>query len=888
MDDTRDSSRSLGPVLIGLCVCALLLLAVFLGWLMRERARRFEIAATEARLQMMAAAEALHTESDVLPVRTSLPPRALEDAYEWEEEQPDGLATVIVRVGRAPLGEALRGAQVSLVSDTSAGVPVTRDAITDASGVAGFGCEPGERVREVFVPAAEERPAAWRALSHELVAGRLFGTSVLVGPGARLEGRVVDGAGRGVAGARIALACCDLEHYEREGRSLDRIALSDAEGRFAFDAVGPAYVVSASDTGAISAGILLGAVNGPETIELSDLVLVPSRSLPGLVMGEDLLPMRGAQVSARCVSSPVAGIEPWPRITTRTNSFGCFVLDPLPRTPLELEVYGPDGAHSTMHVGADAERADFGGVMLLPGGRWILGVVVDQAGAPVAGARIQVIGAGGEPTESYEDGRFVVADLSGGEGALFVDAGEGGSAWLAQIDSTLGGEEERIVRLEPRRSLAGRVVDETGAPVEGALVSLRGDRELAREGEESLTCLGLLSSERGATDAEGRFAFDKLWPGRFALEVSHPDEPDLSLHAESESGGAPLELAWDRPRLRRVVIAGEVRDAQSGAAIDEFQVAALRPTEEPESQEGRLRSFHDAAGRFQIAALPPGAYRLRVDAPGYLAGEQDLGELAEGEHASAIELVPLREVELAFQDPEGIPLSTGALTIRRLDGTELGPLDPEALDRPPGGPAGAGAAARLVDQGRVRTVLPAELLELELALPGNERLSYLLDVSAAQGAPEIFVVDLDAHTSRESAHVLVCAARQGAPDIETGWVRSLSRGQREQLAAGHALALYDGGRLELSVRDRHGALVGRAVLEPVPGGGWRSTFRLAHFADAIVSEAQLPVMQIDLPRKGFRLEARAEGFERAEITVDALGSTDLDSSRALVLRRAGE
>jgi protocatechuate 3,4-dioxygenase beta subunit len=781
MDDTRDSSRSVVPVLVGLCILALLLLIVFYGWFARERAVR---AAREA--EMQAHMEARLAASAGAPVERSLPPRALEDAFEWEEEQAGEHATVLVRVGCAPLGEAHRGAEVTLFTDSITGTPAERAAPTDTLGIAGFYCEAGEEVREVFVRATRDRPAASRKLSHALVAGRLFGSSVIVGKGARVSGRVVDERGEPVSAASVSLVCGSLEHFQGRSEQPDRECTSDAAGRFALDAVGPAYVAWALGEKGACSSISTGTVGEEEQIDIDDLVLLP----------------------------PPAGVS-------------------------EDEL----------------------------GARWILGRVLDATGEPAAGARVETLERTRTTTETDLDGRFLLVRRSAQLAGLCVNGGAHGTAWLAPVDPSAGSEAPLVVRLEEPRSLVGRLTDEAGMPVGGAEIALRGDRELELEDGTRLTCLAILGNDRATTDAEGRFSVEKLWPGRFALEVRHPDEPDLSMHLEAESGAAPLELVWDRPLLSRVVIEGLVRDARNGTAIDAFDVAALRPAEEPGTFEGPRRSFLAAEGRFRIAALPPAAYRLRIEAPGYLAEERDLGLLAEGVHASEIELVPLREVELAFQDPDGVPLTAGTLTFRRLDGTEVAPLE------------------GLVADGRTRAVLPAELLELELALPGNARLSYLLDLATTDGDPSVFVVDLDAHESRESASVLVCAALPGASGIEAGWVPSLSRAELERLASGDGFTVFDGERLELTLRDRHGALVGRGTLER-EDGAWRSSFALAHRSAAVVEEEELPRMRLDLPRKGFRLEVQAPGFERLEIAVDALLPVDLDSSRALVLREA--
>jgi hypothetical protein len=229
-----------------------------------------------------------------------------------------------------------------------------------------------------------------------------------------------------------------------------------------------------------------------------------------------------------------------------------------------------------------------------------------------------------------------------------------------------------------------------------------------------------------------------------------------------------------------------------------------------------------------------------------------VGVLEEGEHGFECELQPLHLLELAFVDELGAPVPTGTVAVRREDGNAI--------------PGDGASAARALEEGRVRLLVPAELLELELELAGGETLSYALDPRDGEGGEEVFVVDLDAHSTRDEARVLVLLIDAEEKRLEPGWF--------DEIAEEWAGIL------------RNGALIGRGTLGRNVTGGWRSDFVLAHDPLAIVEQDPFPFLGLELPRRGFRLEVRAIGCEPLSVAVEELRPNDLDSTRVLVLRRA--
>lgn len=133
------------------------------------------------------------------------------------------------------------------------------------------------------------------------------------------------------------------------------------------------------------------------------------------------------------------------------------------------------------------------------------------------------------------------------------------------------------------------------------------------------------------TEPDGHFMTHALAPGEYALELAHPDhEPARCVARVSDAGGdvdVRCELAA-RPKHADLEL--RVVDA-FGVAVAGALVAMSGPAE--------ATFTSDPDGRVARAAVTPGAYRVRVDAPGYLAHVRNVS--VEPERATHITLVLL-------------------------------------------------------------------------------------------------------------------------------------------------------------------------------------------------------------------------------------------------------
>ena len=283
----------------------------------------------------------------------------------------------------------------------------------------------------------------------------------------------------------------------------------------------------------------------------------------------------------------------------------------------------------------------------------LFGTVVNEAGAPVAGAVLEVLQ---DPMRSSSLRRFLseaaqqVAETSrsASDGTFRFRLPRGAVRDLCVrapgfaetlVPSCLAGERLRVV-MHPGGTFVLVAKDTKDAPVEGAFVRL--GRWV--DGAEPVF------ERTGTTGRDGRCVFESLVPGRVSCLVTHPQyaQPDGgSFSAVPRSGVRTLEVVLpDGPTAY-----GTVRDATNGAGIAGARVS---PSWEPH------RAFlTDEEGRFAYPGLrPAGTEVLRVDAEGYGSSSATVSVGTAAEVLLTAEDV----VEGRVMDAKGAPVA-GALVI---------------------------------------------------------------------------------------------------------------------------------------------------------------------------------------------------------------------------------
>ena len=112
------------------------------------------------------------------------------------------------------------------------------------------------------------------------------------------------------------------------------------------------------------------------------------------------------------------------------------------------------------------------------------------------------------------------------------------------------------------------------------------------------------------TDSAGLFVFENLAPGPLRLEISHPDYNAGGCDTVIPAQGGDINVhCFLRPGNKEGAISGQVKD-QDGNPVAGARVEIM----------GALSTvtLSDASGLFAMVDAPPGTYRVRVTAAGYL------------------------------------------------------------------------------------------------------------------------------------------------------------------------------------------------------------------------------------------------------------------------------
>jgi hypothetical protein len=244
--------------------------------------------------------------------------------------------------------------------------------------------------------------------------------------------------------------------------------------------------------------------------------------------------------------------------------------------------------------------------------------VVDGAGRPVEGASVSIrdFPSSDRPKPGLTDarGNYEVLGLKP-EQVTVVDiiASAPSLGATVEVEPRSAGEASKPleVQLEPLGSLTGRVRDEDGQPVEGAVVQLyRNIRDRHRSGRS----FGLPVETRNELEPDGSYTFKQLIPG-----ASYNTNVEAGGFARSSSAHVNIkagqESRLDDYRLPSAAreVRGVVVDARGNPAADvtvNYESDHRRALYAPQGSTWFQQT--DARGRFHLTGLPRGPVRLMV------------------------------------------------------------------------------------------------------------------------------------------------------------------------------------------------------------------------------------------------------------------------------------
>ncbi|MCB9591329.1 MAG: carboxypeptidase regulatory-like domain-containing protein [Sandaracinaceae bacterium] len=657
-------------------------------------------------------------------------------------------------------------------------------------------------------------------------------------PGAVLTGIIRDSdTDRGIEGAEITVSAESLD-------VAPRATTSDAEGHFRIAGIpfGPQRV-SVYAEGYVPVTALEHDPAGPLEIELT-----PGGTLVGVVLDADRQPIEGATLEVvgeavdhqpvelggdrgfrdavfasqldpgggmrlevtegevppiplvpvsteeRGLSLPTAPTERQWATSHLSDAQGGFRIEGIPPGHVQVVARHPGFASATtarLFVGAGStwDRLE---LVLAPAGR-LIGRVVDEREVGVEGVLVEVH-SDREPHPrvafTNDRGGFVLDSVVG---ELSVTARPNGRpAVRERVTVESGGEATVVLALEGELNrLHGRTVDGRGFPVGGVQVAVIALRA-------SAPYRTTLFSAR-----DGTFVADGLPAGPWRLEATSSGYAPSTLDVFETTGEAQIALA------RGARVEGSVVDDFTGRGVRAV-ITLVRDDLPPE----RLRAQTDGDGRFEIPRARAAAWRLTIQADGYLPHEraltvEDRGRGPEDVSLDAIRLVPGGRVEGTVVDALGHVVARATVVagdgIARTDargrfsvtGVAAGQVAVVA-SHPAGGTSDAEDVRVLAGRETLGVVLhlPERLDPTRAAALEGSRRGVALEVAWAQGAARVRSVIPDSHADR-------AGLRPGDVLVAIDEVEPTSAAEAERLLRG---APNVGAVVEVRRGDRHATL----------------------------------------------------------------------------------
>ena len=327
---------------------------------------------------------------------------------------------------------------------------------------------------------------------------------VILQPGGRVGGVVVDSSGRPVSGAQVAA------HKEPESKAMFDIILaksrpaidtaeSDGSGQFEFDTLGQGlYSFKVSAPGYQPHTLMKEPVNDSTQLRFE---LAAGLSLTGYVVGPDDAPVGGArvryqQIGGAAVGRPETANIDFKETSVEADSEGAFTIDTLGDYEYNLIVYHED-FQTLQRKGVRPDSSELT-LRMAYGGR-VRGTISDTDGNPVEGARIVASDVADLNKEavSGSDGAYVISGLQTGRRSLNLTVtAEGYARSRDNITGLANNEREFDFELVRTGILLGLVVNSNNDPIDGATVQVK-------RADENTSVDYVLAN--GRSDSSGRF-----------------------------------------------------------------------------------------------------------------------------------------------------------------------------------------------------------------------------------------------------------------------------------------------------------------------------------------------------------------------------------------------
>ncbi len=446
------------------------------------------------------------------------------------------------------------------------------------------------------------------------------GLEVVLRPGHRAGGRVIDRDQVPVAGAEIRLQAPPDDDRRaarrRSGGAAAEPHITGETGRFELTGVAAGRydleVWAAGHVPATVAGVRV--TEGESVTDFGTVVLDPGASIAGRVTDPGGGAIAGAEVTADPYPPDYGGPRR-PRQRAVTDAEGRFAVAGLPPgRPVTLLVtrkgYADGGARDLTPPSGEPLA-----VVLRPAGS-LKGRVVDRRGAPIRRATVSAdrdrrvpqpprtapVGRRASVSFTGSDGRFLIEDVEPGTLKVTVEA-KGYPRQMRQgIELAPGAELELDFVLAAGAVVEGTVTSADGKPVTGATVVLA-----ARDRSEPRITV------RGETDGDGRYRLAGAPIGPAVIKVEAGGHPRRMMTGEVDPGSNRVDVVLERG----FEVAGKVL-APDGSPVEGADVWIQQ-----------LRSFRSqrtvsaASGAFALSGVGAGTYKVTASREGYVAAHSE-------------------------------------------------------------------------------------------------------------------------------------------------------------------------------------------------------------------------------------------------------------------------
>ena len=432
-----------------------------------------------------------------------------------------------------------------------------------------------------------------------------LGTLVLI-PGAAIEGRVVDARRRPVEGAGIRVSqpsgSSRMSSVLRmaAGRPADATSAADGSFRVTDQQPGSRVGLSVEKDGYVTADVAGVEAPSPEPLEV---VLRTASKILGRVVTEDGKPVAGASVQVQPESHGGPGFGPgmsgWRRVESEED--GTFEVADVP--PGRVDVAAGAAGFRRLELGGIEVPADEplrGLELVLVPGAEVRGTVTEADGKPAAGVFVAVtetgsMSLGHDGTMTDADGKYLISGTAPGmRKVLAMDRASRRASKNVEIE--LGSNVVDLV-FEGGVEVSGQVLDAGGVPVAGALVRIRPSRT------SGVPRFGRMEASSGS---DGSFSVADVAPGTYDLSATKEGYAPAELDEPLEIGANPVAGL-----IVRLTSGTTLTGRVLGLEYDDLARVEIRAV-----VSGGSIAKPDFEGRYRIPNVPAGEVTVMAEVPG--------------------------------------------------------------------------------------------------------------------------------------------------------------------------------------------------------------------------------------------------------------------------------